>query len=621
MKIALLITVVLLQNYVFGQQSENLVPKQAVSVFSINNISLLQKISLDDLVKYEFMEEVQQELFDGSTTGKTITEAGIDFDQKLNIFNGKGEEFEISGISFGIENEAQFFSAFDDFQIGNSAYEGVRFFDSYFNHVAIVNNSGVLFRITPNMDVINNLTDSIWYARGNSYPWANQAVEEYLVDPTENEIEFTEDMEIEENTSTPTDHDLPVADDDPTEKTYYELRDSLEIVWQEKYFKLVCDDLFLNQQSLINVAPAFKEQIQHSSEGTFYMDNARNLNKQINFWYLSRLYPRLYNDIQELYKGNILRGDLIINEHSIDLLLDTEYGKDLGSIYSKLMDSKFDKNVGKYIHKDNHAYFTYNINLEEAYQQAYDIIIPMLDKESDNRISANLLMIELLDEFINKEALFGTYKGSMFGTYGGIKKVKTKKIIYDYDEENFEYIEQEVEAEEDMPIFTIGLSTDRLDIPEKILKRISRIESSCHKQENIWMYDDALFNAAPLYMILENDLFIFTNDENLALNHSKGFGSDAIFKKQLKQAKNSGFMYGFADLGKAVEELPKGLFSDQENELLDVVRGKSGKVEFTTSEMSDSKTSFKLMYGFDGDYDSSGTYILDLINSLYVITK
>ena len=56
----------------FSQLSEDLIPKQAVSVFSLNNINLLQKISLDDLVKYEFMEEVQQELFDGSTRGKTI---------------------------------------------------------------------------------------------------------------------------------------------------------------------------------------------------------------------------------------------------------------------------------------------------------------------------------------------------------------------------------------------------------------------------------------------------------------------------------------------------------------------------------------------------------------------
>ena len=36
----------------------------------------------------------------------------------------------------------------------------------------------------------------------------------------------------------------------------------------------------------------------------------------------------------------------------------------------------------------------------------------------------------------------------------------------------FEYIENEVEAEEDMPIFTIGFTTDRGDVPEKVLNHL-----------------------------------------------------------------------------------------------------------------------------------------------------
>ncbi|MGJ8660962.1 MAG: hypothetical protein ACSHXL_02900, partial [Bacteroidota bacterium] len=79
---------------VYSQKSEDFIPMDAVTVFSLNNISLLQKVSLDDLVKYEFMSELEQELFDGSTSGKSIKESGIDFDQKLNIFYGRGTEYE-----------------------------------------------------------------------------------------------------------------------------------------------------------------------------------------------------------------------------------------------------------------------------------------------------------------------------------------------------------------------------------------------------------------------------------------------------------------------------------------------------------------------------------------------
>ena len=65
MKLIIAITCVLFSMNVNAQNSEDLIPMDAVTVFSINNISLLQKISMDDLVQYEFMAEVQTELFDG----------------------------------------------------------------------------------------------------------------------------------------------------------------------------------------------------------------------------------------------------------------------------------------------------------------------------------------------------------------------------------------------------------------------------------------------------------------------------------------------------------------------------------------------------------------------------
>ena len=64
-KILLLIPPLFLCFIGYTQQSENIVPKEASTVFSINNINLLKKISLNELVKYDFMEEIHQELFDG----------------------------------------------------------------------------------------------------------------------------------------------------------------------------------------------------------------------------------------------------------------------------------------------------------------------------------------------------------------------------------------------------------------------------------------------------------------------------------------------------------------------------------------------------------------------------
>ena len=625
MKSILILLSLFAVSFVNAQRSEDLVPKQAVSVFSINNVNLLQRISLDDLVKYEFMEEVQQELFDGSTSGKTLKESGIDFDQKLNVFSGKTNTFEITGLTFGISDKEQLFSVFDDYQPEESEYPGVEIYVSYFNRIAIKGNSGILFRINPVMRTVDDLTDSIWYARGNEYPWYDDGFEglweELEVEKQTDEIEFMEEMETAENTSNPIDEELPVAADDPTTKTYYELRDSVEMALQKNLMEDFCTTLLVNGENLIQNSPSFKNQLTHLSEGVFYSDNSRNFSEESSFWYLRQWYPTLYADIQKLYTGNIMLGDLIIKDESIEMKLDVAYGEDLGSIYESLTDSKFDKNVLNYIHKDNSAYFTYNVNMREAYEQAFDIITPILSNSENNRVSSNLLTIELLNEFLNKDAIFDTYKGSMFGTYNGIKKIKTKKIIFEYDEETFEYTEQEIEAEEDMPVFTVGFSTDRNDIPEKVLNHLSKITEDCKKKGDYWVFENVVLGAAPLYMVLKNDLFIMTNNEDLAVNHPNGYGSEAISKKEAKKAMSSGAVYGYADLGKAIEELPRELFNDQENEMIDVIRGKSGKFELTSSETTSSGTKFNLVYKYDGEYESTGTYILDLINSLYVVSK
>lgn len=626
-----------------AQKSEELVPKHATSVVSLNNISLLQRISLDELVKYEFMEELQQELFDGSTKGKTLNDAGIDFDQKLNVFFGSNESFEISGVTFGVKDKNKLFDVFDDYQPIESVYDGIEFYTSYINTIAIRKNSVILFRVTPNMDLVNDLTDSIWYARGNESPWDyefEQSIEQLLneyddegaeeaheIDWDEmeaDEEDFFEEMETEENTSNPIDTDeLPLADEDPTTKTYYELLDSVQLSLQEEFSAILCDELFTRNENLVNQSAAFASQIGHSTEGMFYLDNSRAFATGQNFSTLRFLHPGFYADLLDLYQGNVVLGDLSLQDNSIQLKLNAQYGERLGSVYSRMTDAKFDKDILKYIHKDHAAYMTFRVDTRAAYDEFFSIFHPILEKEADQdrRFASNLLSLELMNELINKDAVFNTYTGGAFGVYNGISKVKTKKFVFDYDEETFEYTEREIEAEEDMPLFAFGFSTANFNIIEIVLKHFARTEPNCTINNGIWKIDNAILNSAPLYIFHKNGMVIYTNDHDLALNHSDGYGADALSKSNAKSAMKSGFVYGFADLNKAFETLPREIFNDQENEVIDVIRGKSGHLKLTSTATSKNSTSFNFDYSYQGEYDASGTYLLDLINGLYVISK
>lgn len=621
----------------FAQKSETLIPKDAISVFSINNVKVLQKISMDDLVNYQFMEEVQQELFDGSTSGRTLKDSGVDFDQRINFFQGRGKRFSVSGFTMGISDRTQFFEVFDDYTPVDSDYEGVDFYESYFNRIAIRGNSAIVFRVEPNMYDIDEKTDSIWYARGHEYRYyddwdvwdeyeeesmeVESELDEVIDDLDEENYDDFEEYESEENTNNPIDEDVEmVADENPYEKTYWELRDSVDLAFQTDCIKRLCDELFIDNETLMTEDPRFTEQLSHPSDGVFFMDNSRNIAQENDMDYMRMLYPQFTRNIDELYEESLILGDLNILENSVKMDMKVGYSEELGKIYTEMTDTKFDKTVLKYIPENNGGFFTYTVNMRKAYETTYAYLLPMLT-ESEGPISLTAITLEMIDEFINKDAVFDLYQGNVFGTYNGVKTIKTKKIIFEYDEDNFEYTEVEVEAEEEMPVFTVGFSTKRNDIPERILKRVSRVYPKLENKGDYWVYEDGVLNTAPLFFILQNDLFIVTNDDDLARNHSKGYGSLALNKKTAKAAKKSGMMYAKVNTDRAIQDLPARMFSDYENELLDVIRGKSGDLVMSSSKSTKKSTDFQLSYNFNGAGTDAGTYILDLINSLYIISK
>ena len=591
-----------------GIQSEQLLPKDAVTVFSINNISLLQKIAMDDLVNYEFMSEVHQELFDGSTSGKTLKDAGLDFNQRLNLFYGKTFTHELTGFTFGVSDQKALFEVFDDFQELQSNIPGLKIYGTFFNHLLIKNNLAILIRIEPTMDYIDEVTDSIWYARGNETPFE-------FFDSAPQEDQILNEQTFEEDTNT---NVYPEASENPAIKNYYELRDSVQAVLQQEELIRVIDEIFVDNINLHNTDARFAAQLTHNAEGVFYLDNARNLDKSQGLWYFQTFLPNLYKDLQDLYAGNVILGDLFLRDNQIDFEVEALYGPSLGSIYAQMNDARFDSNVLKYIPATSPAYFTYNINLEQAYEQAYQILLPLLSDEKNAQIAMNVLTLELLNEFIDKEALFDTYKGSMFGTFNGIKKIKTKKIVFSYDEETFAYQEQETEADADMPIFTLGFSTARADIPEMVLKHLGRLSSRVQHFENYWRIDNAILDAAPLYILNTGKLLIFTNDEELARFHSSGYGTLALTKKQSKLARKSGSMYGSVDITKTLDRFPIEVLTPRNAEIVNSLKRKSGHLELTSSETTEAHTTFKLSYRFESD-ESTGKHLLDLVNSLYLI--
>ena len=51
------------------------------------------------------------------------------------------------------------------------------------------------------------------------------------------------------------------------------------------------------------------------------------------------------------------------------------------------------------------------------------------------------------------------------------------------------------------------------------------------------------------------------------------------------------------------------------------MRGKTGELELVSSKTTRDKTTYDVTYKFEGTYDNAGKYMLDLINSAYILSK
>lgn len=607
----------------FAQKSEELIPRDAVTVFSINNTSLLKKISMDDLVQYEFMEEVQSELFNGSTTGKTIMDAGFDFDQRINSFFGQTHEYEISGFSFGISDATLILSVFDNFDEITSHIPGVEIYRNQLNYLFIRGTSALIIRVEPDTKLIKRVADSIWLESGYGY---------YIPDDDWNfngmpddEFDYVEEIDVEGSDFDATANDTTlflseeIDDMDLLNKNYWELRDSVLFEYQQYFIRKISTELFIENCSLYSDYEEFSDQLTKPVDGVFYLDNARNLTSNKGIWQFQNVFPSLFNDAQRLYNNNVLTGELNIVKNEIIMDIHAKYNPSLGEIYSSISKTKFNKNFQKYIHKDALAYLSYNVNLKKAYHTSFDVIMDLVKHETNQSVVSNILLAELINEFIDIDNIFDVYQGSMFASLNGYKKVKVTHIDYQYDEETFEYTETEVEEDQDIPNLTIGFKTNSNDFLTRMARLLARTKVDIISHGDYYEAGNAVLGTIPLYFAIVDDIVLLSVDENLFTTHLNGYAKSE--RINIKKAKRSKFTYVHLDLDNALKRLPREVLSERQNDIINTLINRSGVIDFRTVKVDKEEARFQISYSFNEDIENNGKYLLDLINSLYTFIK
>jgi hypothetical protein len=207
----------------------------------------------------------------------------------------------------------------------------------------------------------------------------------------------------------------------------------------------------------------------------------------------------------------------------------------------------------------------------------------------------------------------------MFASLNGYKKIKVSRIDYSYNEETFEYSETEVEEEQDVPNVTVGLKTNKPDFLKRIARLLSKTQPDIIQHEGYYEIQNAVLNTIPAYFAIVGDLVLLSVDENLFTTHANGYAkSEQIKASKLKKSK---LMYINLDLDNALKKLPREVLSERQNEILGSLVDKTGVLEFKTIKTSKKEATFQINYSLNENIENNGKYLLDLVNSLFMLTK
>ncbi len=150
--------------------------------------------------------------------------------------------------------------------------------------------------------------------------------------------------------------------------------------------------------------------------------------------------------------------------------------------------------------------------------------------------------IDVLGVVIDEKAVYGLMKGDMLLAITDVKELETTYTSYEYDEE-YNPITVDKKRKEKMPIFSVLASIGNKENFNKVIKLIESNELLIVEKDYYKLKLDKV--GVPLYLAIQNDMLIFTNDTDLVEKHLKTGVPDSLRLKSDWQnlLKQHAFLY------------------------------------------------------------------------------
>jgi Domain of unknown function (DUF4836) len=244
-----------------------------------------------------------------------------------------------------------------------------------------------------------------------------------------------------------------------------------------------------------------------------------------------------------MYEGTYLSIGLNFDAGAVNFNMDSYTNAKMLKFYRESTDAKFNKKFHKYVPSENlMGYWSFNINVENTVEGYKDLFRPMLNSIPMYGSMANDA-IDIMDIFIDEEAIYDLWKGDAFFAVTGLKDFEKTITTYEYDDE-FNKTETQKTVTQKLPEFIMMSSYGN----EENVRKFLDLGTKTPFFENKGSYYQASIpeTGMDLYVALNKGILFFTNNSDLIHNRlDSGYPKkERMSKAQCKQLKeNSMVLY------------------------------------------------------------------------------
>ncbi|MDX1445513.1 hypothetical protein [Lishizhenia sp.] len=543
------------------------IPQNANLVYKINTGNLLQKVSLETLDSYTFMQDMAKEISNGRTT--QISALGLDLNQSFTQFVVMEENTPRIGFNFAINNLDDFFMNVNlsEKVLFDLKAEGV----ALQRHMVYVYQNNTLTMMTAQTDElkIRTFSDSVFDANGwdkdyyydYGYDYEIEIVEEVqeapAYDEENSEVGPTVEEEVVEEETEVVGEIHPVL---PTHPNFYDYQDSLRRAWQKEA---------LNKTA---------EEIKSGNQFNGRALNHLNAEKDANF-YLLQKFPQIENltpymarqlnmprelleKLIKMSEGNEVYASFDFTEDGYALNTTVNYNGIFKEIAGLIEYDKMEKKLLNYIPGKSKGYVLLNNNSYETYEAIKAQLIPDLENSEDPAEKSVAYIWYALDNFMDMEAFYTAFPSELVFSYNGFTEQKVQRVRYTYDED-FNSIRTVEDRLEKLPSFSLAMHTEDVTFLEKTLNYLtSTFGEYIEKEEDYYVISSP--SMPKVYVRLKGEFILASNDIAHVTTFANGYGKEnGLVKSEIKSLKKVKGLYAKMDYGAVIQSVPLEMMGDE----------------------------------------------------------